>query len=197
MNLAWNEYERLLTRQFATKTQSDFSEAETALMEIVQENYDLFAPPVFQMMLPDVIDLFVPEGVLYVSITNLAKSILRKDKLFPVDRNLPLPVAVFICWLEYCCYYKKYGRVYKMEGKERGYRTNKKALQEVVFSDCLNYGTGYKTGKAKEMEELYRQKLRIESIEETEDVFIPKEVYAFWSILHAAGFAYMGRMMES
>ena len=114
-----------------------------------------FAPIVFQMVLEDVLEM-TTESDPYSQIVDNAREIIRRDHLFPDDRNLPIACAAFVCWLEYRCSYNQ-KKVYKCNETDENFRINKKALQEVVFTGCFNYGTGFKKGLAKKLKRIYRK----------------------------------------
>ncbi len=193
-----NSQERQITDNYLKHRISEYSTAEIELMVLGEARY-LFTPHVFRMILPEVVKLMreadVSEDNLYSEIMKQARYAIRRDGLYPDDYNLPVSVAVFVIWLDFCCDYKSYGKVYKLKGEERGYKNNKRDLQFVVFFWCMNYGLGYATGKAKKMQEVFLSRINIEAkmqkqAELQDEAEISNELYAFWELMHTAGFYY-------
>ena len=193
-----NSQERQITDNYLKHRISEYSTAEIELMEVGEARY-LFTPHVFRMILPEVVTLMLTHNVstdsLYPEIIKQARYAIRRDGLYPDDYNLPVGVAVFVIWLDFCCDYKTYGKVYNMKGDERGYKNNKRDLQLVAFWGCMNYGLGYATGKAKKMQEVFLSRINIEAkmqkqAELQDEVEISNELYAFWELMHTAGFYY-------
>jgi len=193
-----NSHEKQITENYLKRRISEFTTTEIELMEVA-ESRGLFAPHVFRMILPEVITLMrkhkVSTDSLYPEIIKQARYAIRRDGLYPDKYDLPLGVAVFVIWLDFCCDFKSYGKVYKLKGDERGYKNNKRDLQLVAFSWCMNYGLGYATGKAKKMQEVFLAQINIEvkvkkQAEPQTELEISNELYAFWELMHAAGFYY-------
>ena len=194
-----NSQERQITESYLQYRTTALTTAEIELMEVGEARY-LFTPHVFRMILPEVVTLMLTHNVstdsLYPEIIKQARYAIRRDGLYPDDYNLPVGVAVLVIWLDFCCDYKSYGKVYKLKGEERGYKNNKRDLQFVVFFWCMNYGLGYATGKAKKMQEVFLSRINIEAkvqkerVPQQDEGEISEELNAFWELMHTAGFYY-------